>query len=327
MLKLISCIMIMTGTAAAAERGGFLFVTFDSEGSAKGEQVYFGLSRDGKNWEALNGCQPVLVSDVGEKGARDPYLLRAGDGKFYLLATDLSIFHNPDWKRSVETGSRSILIWESGDLVNWSGPRLVEVAPPGAGCAWAPETIYDTASRRYLVYWASTSPESGRKHRIMGAWTKDFRSFSKPFVYIEKPTTIIDTDIVRGDDGKYYRFTKDEKFKSITMEVGESVTGEWRDVPGFTLAKLKGFEGPACFMLEPAAHGKPATWCLLLDAFAKGLGYQPFIATNLASGDFQRAQGFCFPFRFRHGSVLPLTGEEYNRLKTKYAAPPRERQK
>jgi len=54
----------------------------------------------------------VLVSQLGEKGVRDPYLLRSQDGqKFYLLATDLSINLNRDWKRAQEAGSKSIVIW------------------------------------------------------------------------------------------------------------------------------------------------------------------------------------------------------------------------
>jgi hypothetical protein len=41
-----------------------------------GEQIYFALSQDGRNWTALNQSKPVLVSDVGKKGAWAPYLIR-----------------------------------------------------------------------------------------------------------------------------------------------------------------------------------------------------------------------------------------------------------
>ncbi|MFT3991664.1 MAG: glycoside hydrolase family 43 protein [Luteolibacter sp.] len=313
---------LIASTALAAENGGYLFVTFDSEGSQKGEQIYFGLSQDGSKWEALNEKQPVLESNIGEKGARDPYILRAEDGKFYIIATDLSIFLNHGWKRAAEKGSRSILIWESTDLVKWSEPRLVEVAPAEAGCTWAPEAIYDSASKRYLVYWASTSKaDNFAKQRIYGAWTTDFKTFSPPFVYIEKPTTIIDTDIVHAENGKYYRFTKDEKFKAITMEVSDSVTGTWNEVPNFTLTQLKGYEGPTCFMLKPAENGKPATWCLMLDAYAKRGGYHPFVTDDLSSGNFTAAPDITLPFRFRHGSALSLSSEEYQRVKKAYGKP------
>ncbi|BCM89916.1 hypothetical protein IAD21_01766 [Abditibacteriota bacterium] len=311
--------MLLTGTAAFGAEGGFLFVTFKGEQSPMTEQIYFALSKDGRDWTALNGAEPVMISQLGEKGVRDPYLLRSHDGeKFYLLATDLSIHLNRDWKRAVEAGSKSIVVWESTDLVHWSNPRLIPVAAEDAGCTWAPEAIYDEQTGDYLVYWASTNKRDNFvKQRIWAARTKDFRSFSAPFIYIEKPTTVIDTDIVR-DNGHYYRFSKDEKFKAITMEVSENLMGPWRDVPQFSLEKLRGYEGPQCYLIEPGTHDKAATWCLILDQYSVGAGYKPFVAQNLESGQFTPGEGFKFPFRFRHGSILPVSAEEYERLEASY---------
>ncbi|MGO4375631.1 1,4-beta-xylanase, partial [Paenibacillus sp. MCAF20] len=60
-------------------------------------------------------------------------------------------------------------------------------------------------------------------------------------------------------------------------------------------------------------------WCLFLDfygASAEGQGYVPFIADNLASGQFVRSdQSFSFPYGFKHGTILTITMEEYERLK------------
>ena len=102
----------------------------------------------------------------------------------------------------------------------------------------------------------------------------------------------------------------------------KSLDGPWSDVSTFSLAKLRGFEGPACFQLKPASADQPATWCLLLDNYAKGAGYKPFLTTNLAAGDFKADSTIQFPFKFRHGSVLPLTHEEYARVQSAYASPP-----
>lgn len=312
---------LFLASTAFASGGGYLFVTFKGEASPMTEQIYFGLSQDGKHWEALNGGNPVLVSTLGEKGVRDPYLLRSHDGKtFYLIATDLSINLNHNWGRAVTAGSKSIVVWESQDLAHWSEPRLVKVAADDAGCTWAPEAVYDESTGDYLVFWASkTGSDNFAKHRIWACRTKDFKEFGKPFVYIDKPQDVIDTDIVR-ENGKYYRFSKDEKFKAITMEVSDKLDGPWTDVPGFTLAQLRGFEGPACFQLEPGIGAKPATWCLLLDNYAKGAGYKPFLCSGLATGKFDPTPDFVFPFRFRHGSVLPLTEAEYERVKSAFAA-------
>lgn len=306
--------------ASAAAPGGFLFVTFKGEQTPMSEQIYFALSQDGRNWRALNGEQPVLVSGVGEKGVRDPYLLRAHDGqKFYLLATDLSIHLNGNWGRAVTAGSRSIVIWESTNLVQWSEPRLVPVAATDAGCTWAPEAVYDEEAGDYLVFWASTTKRDNfAKHRIWAARTKDFQTFGTPFIYVEKPATVIDTTIVR-EGGRYYRFTKDEAVKAISMETSENLPGPWREVANFSLAQLRGYEGPECYLVEPAAGAKPPTWCLILDYYSKGQGYQPYITHDLAGGQFTPGAGFSFPFRFRHGAILPLSVSEYERMEAVYA--------
>src|SRR5687767_2309261 len=143
MRHLLRWFLLCIAFPAEAISGGLLFVTFKGEQTPLTEQIYFALSADGRNWTALNDGKPVLVSELGEKGVRDPFLVRAHDGEsFYLIATDLSINRNRDWKRAVRAGSRSIVIWESKNLVQWSEPRLVAVAPKDAGCTWAPEAVY-----------------------------------------------------------------------------------------------------------------------------------------------------------------------------------------
>jgi hypothetical protein len=318
-MKKILFFFVLWANIAFAGDGGFLFVTFKGEKTPMTEQIYFAVSQDGRNWDALNNSEPVLISKLGEKGVRDPFILRSNDGKkFYLLATDLSIDLNPGWKRAAQAGSKSIVIWESSDLVNWSQPRLAPIAADDAGSAWAPEAIYDEQTADYLVFWASTNrSDNFAKHRIWAARTKDFITFSKPFVYIERAGSVIDTDIVR-DGGKYYRFSKDEKASAITMETSEKLLGPWQDVPQFSLRKLRDYEGPECFLLDPASADHPPTWCLLLDYYGKGRGYQPFTTHDLASGQFESAGDFKFPFPFRHGSILSITVDEQKQLRAAY---------
>jgi beta-xylosidase len=269
----------------------------------------------------------VLVSKLGEKGVRDPYLLRSHDGqRFYLLATDLSIHLKNDWHRATHAGSRSIVIWDSTNLVQWSEPRLVQVAHDNAGCTWAPEAVYDEDAGDYLVFWASTTRDDDyKKQRIWACRTKDFHTFGAPFVYIDKPTQVIDTTIVRSGTN-YYRFTKDEQFKAITLEYSPALMSGWSTVSNFSLAKMTGYEGPACFVLDRTENREPATWCLLLDYYSKGQGYKPFLSQDLTGGQFSPGPDFEFPFRLRHGSVLPITEAEYARLQEAYAtvatAPP-----
>jgi len=37
--------------------------------------------------------------------------------------------------------------------------------------------------------------------------------------------------------------------------------GPWKDVTNFSLAKLRGYESPECYVIKPATRGNPATRC------------------------------------------------------------------
>ena len=63
------------------------------------------------------------------------------------------------------------------------------------------------------------------------------------------------------ENGSYYRFSKDEQFKAITLEVSPKLMGPWKDVTNFSLAKLRGYESPECYVIKPATRGNPATRC------------------------------------------------------------------
>ncbi len=58
---------------------GYLFAYFTGEGTADGEQIRYALSRgnDALRWRELNGGEPVLTSTTGERGLRDPFVIRS----------------------------------------------------------------------------------------------------------------------------------------------------------------------------------------------------------------------------------------------------------
>jgi hypothetical protein len=210
---------------AAPRYAGYLFSHFTGEGTAAGEQVYFALSQgnDPTRWRQLNGGQPVLTSTLGTRGVRDPFVIRSPRGdRFYQIATDLRIYGNGNWDAAQRTGSRSIVVWESTDLVNWSAPRLVRVSPDTAGNTWAPEAYYDESLGRYVVFWASTlyaADDPGHTgssyNRMMYATTTDFRTFSTAQVWVDKGYSTIDSTLIKHN-GTYYRFTKDERSSSAS---------------------------------------------------------------------------------------------------------------
>ena len=64
----------------------YLFAYFTGEGKANGEQIYFATSTDGLHWEEVNEGKPVITSTMGEKGLRDPFIIRSPEGdKVYLI--------------------------------------------------------------------------------------------------------------------------------------------------------------------------------------------------------------------------------------------------
>lgn len=82
-----------SGTEVKDEYDKYLFVNFvgkDNSGDLDNEKVYFSVSSDAIEWNVLNGGEPVLESNLGTKGVRDPHIVRSPEGdKFYIVATDL----------------------------------------------------------------------------------------------------------------------------------------------------------------------------------------------------------------------------------------------
>ncbi len=315
------------GSAAvqSQEMEAYLFVHFIGEGQYNQEQMYFTVSLDGKDWHTLHNGKPVLWSAVGEEGIRDPHIVRSPDGnKFYIIATDLSIYHrgietDNAWGTSQSEGSDSLIVWESDDLVNWSEERKVKVARDNAGCVWAPESIYDPEKNAYMVFWASPTPNIHWAHRIYRSYTTDFVNFTAPEVYIERDGSVIDTTIIE-DKGIYYRFTKDETNgrKYIFMEKSDSLSGDFEEVSTYTLnggsyKSVTGVEGATIFKMNGVDK-----WCLYFDDFG-GKGYYPFMTDDLSVGKFTEEGGIDFHgTHMRHGSVLPITRAEYDALIAKY---------
>ncbi|MFC3495863.1 glycoside hydrolase family 43 protein [Glycomyces rhizosphaerae] len=303
---------------------GYLYVHFKRE-AADGEQIYFALSDgdDPLHFDDLNGGKPVLRSTLGECGVRDPHIVRspAGD-RFFMVATDLCLFKSLDWDRHQRWGSRSVMVWESEDLVDWGEGRLVEVAPPEAGNTWAPESVWDPEQEAYLVHWSSTlfdNPEhEGESYnRIMCANTRDFREFSEPRVWIDRGWHTIDTTVIEHE-GVYHRFLKDErsrtpgvpKGKSIFSETATSLAGEWKPLAeGIGLGPISRGEGPLVYKSNTEDK-----WYLWIDEFTPERRYVPFETTDLAGGEWTPSEDFRLPTDPCHGVVLPVTAEEYERL-------------
>lgn len=304
----------------------YLFVHFKEKRTPDGEQVYFGVSRDGFHWDTVNNGNPVLWSYEGDKGVRDFTIIRTKTGKFVILATDLSLAYGMpyqyenSWAKVSRNGSKCLVMWESQDLINWSAQKMLRLGDENFGCLWAPDIIYDKEQEDYVIHWSSSHScnDFGPK-AIFYSRTKDFEHFTSPRELYRKEDggTVIDSAMYE-EDGKYYCFIKSEGQPSrVILAAGDHVTGPFYRVEAFdkSMALLEEglYEAPTAFR---TADGR---WCLMLDFYgcgAEGQGYVPFLADKLADGNFVRSDAsFSFPYGFKHGTVLEITDEEYELLK------------
>ncbi|WP_306745254.1 immunoglobulin-like domain-containing protein [Saccharothrix yanglingensis] len=310
---------------------GYLFGYFTGEGTATGEQVYFAASRgnDALKWDELNRGNPVLTSSQGDKGVRDPFIIRSPEGdRFFLIATDLKMHGNGNWDLVQRKGSRHIEVWESTDLVNWSQQRHVQVSPETAGNTWAPEAYYDDSIGAYVVFWASklyAEDDPGHTgntyNKMLYATTRDFRTFTEPQVWVDPGYSVIDSTVIKHGT-EYYRFTKDERNNTSSTPCSKFILAErsteLRDTSYDFVAdcigkgSIRQGEGPTVFKSNTEDK-----WYLFIDEFG-GRGYVPFETTDLTSGQWRMSTDYQLPSRPRHGTVLPVTKAELDRVRAAY---------
>lgn len=304
----------------------YLFVHFREKTTPDGEQVHFGLSKDAFHWEAVNDGAPVLWAYHGDKGVRDFTVVRSKTtGKFYIIATDLSLaygmrnqYHN-SWAEISRNGSKYFSVWESEDLVNWTEQRLVKMTDENFGCTWAPDIIFDKEHGDYVIHWSSPHCCDDYKERaIYYSRTTDFEHFTEPELLYRKADSGVIDSAMYEEDGVYYLFVKSEgNPETMILLKSGCVTGPWERIEAFDQSMS---------VLEPGKYEAPTAvktddgkWCLFFDYYGvpgAGQGYVPFVSDSMASGKFVRSdKEFSFPYGFKHGTILKITDEEYDRIK------------
>ncbi|KAJ4992461.1 glycosyl hydrolase family 43 [Stagonosporopsis vannaccii] len=318
---------------------GYVFAYFTNNTRA-GEKIYLAAS-NGNNalsWKELNNGQPIITSTQGTKGLRDPFLIRSPDGgKFFLIATDLSIGSGTSWGDAVTKGSLYLEIWESTDLKTWSEQRHVKVSPETAGNTWAPEAYYDPTIEAYVVFWASslyeesdTNHTGSTYHRMLYATTTDFVTFSEPQIWQDAGMSRIDSTVIQEGD-VFYRFTKDEGASGtgcadIIQEHSASLRAtldSWTQ-DAACIGKNAGtsnVEGPTVFKSNPNdVNGEK--FYLFVDEYT-GRGYIPLETADIAKPEWKVSASYTLPSSPRHGTVIPVTAAELASLTSTSAAPAR----
>lgn len=308
---------------------GYLLVHFVEDSEAHAEQVFFSLSEgdDPLRWHRLNDGAPVLGWTRGTTGVRDPFVVRRRDGAgFHVLATDLRVWGRgtPDWDVFTRHGSRDLVVWDSPDLVRWSEPRSVQVAPASFGMAWAPTVTYDEAAGRYRVFFSGTvfaddDPDhlGAAQAAVHSVTTEDFVSFSDPEQYLAMPTGVI--DLVAVPDGDLVHvLAKHDDSDPGSQGVFHQVRRGLDDAQPLTVATRLGsgvgdhVEGPLMFRENDGDR-----WFLWVDRYGtQPQGFHALVSDDPASGRWEPVpdEDLHLPPMTKHGSVISLDRAEWETL-------------
>ena len=295
---------------------GYLFTYFKGN-DVKDEALCFAVSRDGYNYLALNNNKPVLdskqISSTG--GIRDPHILRSEDGKsFYMVVTDMTSHKGWD-------SNRAFVMLKSNDLIHWESSivNIQQKYPNQENLkrVWAPQTIFDPAMGKYMLYW-SMKHDNGADIIYYAYANDDFSDIEgEPKVlfipYNQKST--IDGDIILKN-GLFYLFYKTEgDGNGIRLAITDKLTsGRWIEQPGYKQQTKEAVEGSSIFKLK-----NEDTYILMYDVYMKG-EYQFCESKDL---DVFRvvSNKISMNFHPRHGTVIPITRQELNALISKWGVP------
>ena len=318
---------------------GYLFTNFP----VNDEQVYMHLSNgnDALSYRQLSydgtpETARILESTVGTTGVRDHFIIAAPDmSRYWLHATDLKVNAlGGDFINATRFGSRSIVIWESTNLADWSEPRLsAPLANVSAGNVWAPESYWDATHSEYIVifssrYWDPADVDrTGRSppNQLMYVTTKDFVSFSKEEVYFSPGYPVIDCSLLhvpeQGDD-VWYRWVKSEvDYKIWQQRSSNGILGTWVNVgnaPDGTRVNFAGQYSNNEGQLAFRDNKDPSLFHLWIDQSSTET-YIPAQARTLDDMNaWQLSDTKDFTKNTKHGWILPLNQQQYDAILAKY---------
>lgn len=294
----------------------YLFAYFKGN-NVEEEAVCYAISNDGYNYLSLNNNNPVIdskqISSTG--GVRDPHILRGEDGRtFYMVLTDMT--SSKGWD-----SNRAMILLKSTDLVNWTS-SIINIqqkytGQEGLKRVWAPQTIYDPAVRKYMVYW-SMKHDDGVDIIYYAYANKDFTDLEgEPRILFspQNKKSCIDGDII-NKNGIFHLFYKTEGHgNGIRLAMTDSLaSNKWIEQPGYKQQTSDAVEGSSVFK-----RINSDTYILMYDVYMKGK-YQFCESKDL---DVFKVidHDISMNFHPRHGSIIPITQRELKVLTDKWGIP------
>lgn len=305
--------------------GAYLFAYFKNDAkSTNGENIFYAVSKDGYNYESLNGGVPVASASQGTGHSRDPYIMKAQDGaayKYYMVATDANTTKNYN-----NTGLHT---WGSDDLITWDELANPQFATDKGGgsktitnMCWAPEAIWDPVAGKYMVYFASNEADSAANQsaKIYYSYTTDFINFEEKQVLFAPDYGVIDADITPYGNGYVMMYKKeaesDPGSKKVwyTFKTGKSPSnsdGEYdaANAKIFESATKTQAEGPQVFPISGTS-----SYGVLVDYFSNG-GFGFSYTSDFESYSKISADNCSINhLNPSHGCIIPISDMEYYKL-------------
>ncbi len=288
----------------------YLFCYFTGN-EPENESVHFAVSDDGYHFNALNNNEKIITQTLGKKCCRDPFIFRDEDNVFHIIATDMRC--HDGWN-----SNNSMVVWDSRNLINWENERIIDFSQfektKSADRVWAPQIIYDKFKKEYMIYWTHHNTDDNLDTIIWYAYTKDFSVLTtEPEILFNPKSDLcaIDADIVEVD-GKYYLYEADGEKNAICYAVADRPDGPFFEPDDNKVSVSDtALEGICIYRILNTDK-----YVMIADQFKTG-GYFMQETNNMIH--FKKVNDFSLNHLHpRHGSMLHITDEEYDRLIKKF---------
>ncbi|MBQ7295756.1 MAG: glycoside hydrolase family 43 protein [Clostridia bacterium] len=272
------------------------------------ERICFAVSENGYHFTPLNGNKPVITQILGKQCVRDPYIFKGQDGLYYIIGTDMKCIEG--WE-----SNHALVVWRSSDLINWTDETIIDMCELGEDFAdttraWAPQAIWDEEKGQYMIYWA----HSTKRHNTAGmyyAHTSDFKTITTPKPLYCRDIQTIDGDIIYNEKEKlYYLYFKYEENQTIAYVKSEKLTGPYNDEPVTVSLAKSGVEGSEMYPIDGTDK-----WVMVMDEYSKG---RFFMQETTDFHNFTPVSDYGMDFGPRHGSIVQISDEDYERVVKHY---------
>jgi hypothetical protein len=311
MNKIFLFLLILIGFSSLKAQDVYLFCYFKGNGE---DGLHLAYSNNGRNWAEIKENHSYMAPTVGSKIFRDPNIYCSSDGMFHMVWT------TGWWDNGFGYAS-------SKDLIHWSEQKYIPsmAYEPTAKNTWAPEIIYDSKKKNYIIYWSSWIPGRFPKtdstghvlsndpakpkmsHRIYATATKDFENFTPTRLFYEPGFNVIDASIVKKGK-EYLMFCKDETLtppqKNIRIATSKKAGGPYGPISEPITGKYWA-EGPAPYFVGDT--------CFVMFDKYKDHKYGAVMSVDLKNWK-DVSDEITYPQGLRHGSVIKVSRQIFDAL-------------